>query len=389
MPFYQRHGLMPKKRYTYLRKPDGKQYYEHIITAEGFKGAASLLYRLHSPARMLKVEKAGAGPDVADASDGLVLNMLCRVGDVDGAGDFLRSRRPIYASNDVVFSIAKPDRRMEGFYRNAGADELVVVVQGSGVLQSVYGDLAYEALDVLFIPRGDTVRWAPDAGPQVMAVVESVTPLAIPPEFLKANGQFHEHAPYHERDLRGPAFREPVDEEGEFPVLIKTGQKLMRLIADRHPFDVVGWDGWLYPFALNLRDYEPKSGRIGLLPDQYALFSNANALIACITPRRMADHPDACAMQAFHQSMDYDEILYRFSGSTGVTEPAGGTITLHPRTFGHGPKPGFENLPPRTHQDAWGLMVDTRAILHPTAAAMAASDEGYVRQSVENQLVKG
>jgi homogentisate 1,2-dioxygenase len=387
MPQYLRHGLTPQKRYTYLRRPDGRQYYEHIITADGFQGAASLLYRLHSPARMTGVQPVAATGGRAKPVEGLVLNMLCKVGDLPPAGgDFVSARQPIYVSDDIVFSIAKPDRQMQGFYRNAAADELVVVIQGSGVFQSVYGDIAYDELDVLFVPRGDTVRWLPDAGPQVLAVIESRSPLNVPADFLKANGQFHEHSPYHERDLRTPSFREPIDEEGDFPVLIKSGDDFAQLQMDRHPFDVVGWDGYLYPFALNLRDYEPRGGRISLLPDQYALFSNASTLITCITPRRLPDHPEACNLQPFHQNIDFDEILYRFSGSTGLTEPAGGTVTLHPRGFGHGPKPGFENLAPRTYQEAWGLMLDTKAVLRPTAAALAGSDSNYVRRSIENQL---
>jgi homogentisate 1,2-dioxygenase len=185
-----------------------------------------------------------------------------------------------------------------------------------------------------------------------------------------------------------PKFREPIDVQGEHPIVMKVGAELACSYLDHHPFDVVGWDGCFYPFALNLRDYEPLTGRIFLLPDQYQVFGTEQTMFTAITPRRTPDIDDPSPAQAFHQNVDYDEVLFRFSGSS-ATEPGAGTFTLHPRGIMHGPKPGFENAPRLPRVEAWALMMDTRMTLHPTVQAMAALDEGYAKTWVENQLPPG
>lgn len=390
MPQYQSQGKLPQKRYTKLYRPGeeatkGSFYFEYIVTAEGFAAEASIQYRLRAPARVLRTEVLPA-PDVKlreDMADSY--NLMFEVDRVQSDGDFVQSRREMLCSDNTAFSVAKPNQPMSGFYRNSMADEVVLIVQGSGTLESSFGNIPYGELDVVYVPRGDTVRWKSDAKPHLMIIFESSNPITVPQEFLKPNGQFREHAPYHERDIRMPVLQPAIDEMGEFPVEVKLGGKRIRTVLDHHPFDVVGWDGYYYPWALNLKDYEPLSGRISLLPDRYALFTTSRTLITLISPRRMPDHPDAMPMQPHHQNLEYDEILYRFSGSTGATEPQPGSFTLHPRGIDHGPKPGFEKLPTRTYQDAWGFMIDTRDRLIPTAAGMAASDESYGRMYVTDQ----
>ena len=390
MPQYQTQGLLPKKRYTKLLRPDkvgteGSFYFEYIITAEGFGSEASLQYRLRAPARITRTEilpepDLKLRQDMADA-----YNLMFEVERVKSEGDFVQSRREMLCSDNVVFSVAKPNKPMSGFYRNSMADEVVLIVQGSGTLESSFGNIPYGELDVLYVPRGDVVRWKSDARPHLMVIFESIMPIAVPQEFLKPNGQFREHAPYHERDIRMPVLQPAIDEMGEFPIDVKLDKKRIRTWSDHHPFDVVGWDGYYYPWALNLKDYEPLSGRISLLPDRYALFATSRTLITLISPRRMPDHPDAMPMQPHHQNLEFDEILYRFSGSTGATEPQPGSFTLHPRGLDHGPKPGFEKLPTRTYQDAWGFMIDTRDRLVPTEAAMQASDDSYGKMYITDQ----
>lgn len=380
MPYYQARGKFPQKRFTTsLRKPSGAIYYEHFFTAEGFNGASSLQYALRAPSRVTRIEPA-APATLAAWDVPMSQNLLFHVGRFPKGGDFLDARVPSIFGDDFVFSVAKPDAPMSGFYRNGFADEVVLCVQGAGVLQSTFGNLRYGELDVLVVPRGDTVRWMPDPGvPQSFVVMETTSPVQIPPGFLKPNGQLRDNASYHERDIRAPELPDPVDEEGEFPIRLKMGERVETHVLDHHPFDIVGWDGCFYPFALNLRDYEPLSGRISLMPDQYQLFVTGTALVTCITPRRLADHPETAKMQPYHQNIDYDEILYRFSGRTGDSEPEPGTFTLHPRVSVHGPKPGFEDLPTRTFQDAYGFMIDTRTLLRPTTQAKAASEADYTR----------
>ncbi len=384
MPFYQSNGLLPQKRYTNLRKADGGIHYEHLMSAGGFEEEASLLYHLRSPSRVTSVERM-APFEIKRCADPVIRNLLFRIDRVRSEGDYLTSRKPMLTSDALTYYIAKPSQTMESFYRNTLADELIVVVQGSGTLQSAFGDIKYKELDLILVPRGDTVRLVLDSGPQLMVIVESGSPITIPTAFLKPNGQFHEHAPYHERDLRPPRFRDPIDKDGEFSIIVKTGAQLVRNVLDHHPFDVVGWDGCFYPFALSLRDYEPATSRIFLLPDQYKVLTSERTMMTCIVPRRLPDHPDPSPAQAFHQNMDFDEVLYRFSGSTGLTEPQSGTFTLHPRGLDHGPKPGFETTPKRDFQDAWGFMLDTREMLSPTVEAMSACDDSYAETWVKDQ----
>lgn len=382
MPQYQSQGIVPQKRFRRVRQPNGKIYYEHIMSGEGFEGDSSILYRLSQPARVLSTEIERNNPlELANHAG----NLLFEVERVSPGGDFLCARQPMLFSEEIVFSIAKPDSAMSDFYRNSWCDELVTVVEGSGILRSQFGDIRYDALDMVLVPRGDTVQWLPDPGPQILAVVESRSPLAIPPKFLKSNGQFRDEAPYHERDIRLPKLADPVDEVGEYAIRIKTAEQMTSIIVDRHPFDVAGWDGFYYPYAISMRDYEPLTGSIHLLPDQYMAFLSKQTMIAVITPRRLPEHPDTTPMQPFHQNVDIDEILYRFSGSTGVTELGGGTFTLHPKGYDHGPKPGFEEMPRREAQDAFALMLDTQAHLRPTLAGEDAMDKNYQKMYLEGK----
>ncbi len=389
MPHYLKFGQVPKKRFTSFRKPDGKIYYEHLINSEGFSAESSLLYRINAPSRFTRTETMEPLP-LSSGGNPIARNLLFKAEKLGKGGDFVDSRVPaLFSGEELIFNVAKPTKSMERFFCNVTADELVLVTKGSGKLQSIFGDIPFEPLDLIRVPRGDLVRWQLDAGPHEMIVVESRSAIRPPKGFLRPNGQFDDHASYHERDLKTPVFREPVDIQGEHPVVMKVGAQLTCAYLDHHPFDVVGWDGCFYPFALNMRDYEPLTGRIFLLPDQYQVFGTDQAMFVAITPRRGPDIDDPSPAQAFHQNLEYDEVLFRFSGSSGPTEPSAGTFTLHPRGIMHGPKPGFENTPIHTHAEAWALMMDTRLTLHPTVEAIASLDEGYAKTWVTNQLTPG
>lgn len=386
MPHYLARGSLPKKRFTIHRPDGGRMAYEHLISTEQLAPESSLLYRLHAPSRVLRVEPLpplrleGPGRPVGASA-------LFRPAAIDSGGDYLEARRPVLFGDDrLVFYIARPDRAMERFYCNAGADELVLVVQGAGVLETLFGEIRYRERDLIHVPRHVTVRWRPDPGPQELGVIESVSPIRPPPGFIKRNGQFSDAASYHERDLRTPVFQPPVDEVGEFPVVMKTGLEQACCTYDHHPFDVVGWDGCHYPFALNLADYEPLSGRIFLLVDRFQVFTTDEMALVAVTPRRLPDIPNAAPANPFHSNVLCDEMMFRFSGDTGAVETGAGTITLTPRGVIHGPKPGFEEAPPRTRIDWWGLLMETRLTLAPSFEAAAAQDPGYARTLVENQL---
>jgi homogentisate 1,2-dioxygenase len=373
LPHYQRHGDLPPKHFVSLRSPGGKRYHEEILTSLGFSTETSLLYRLRAPTAMVAMEELPGADFKAEESIGLN-NLLFQMSQLKREGDYVRSRIPLFFNEDITFSVGTPDRRMPGFYRNGWVDELVLVLEGTGELRSSFGAIRYRPLDFLHIPRSVTVRWAHDDGPHRLIVVESANPIVIPSRYLNPAGQLRENAPFHERDLRAPSFEAPVDEVGEFPIVIKTGERLFQMTLDHHPFDAVGWDGCFYPFALNMADLEPISGRTDRLPDQYQVFDTEGAYFVAITPKRSPDHPDAAPAQPHHMNIDYDEIMLRIAASNRPGDPGAGTVTLHPRGLSHGPRHGFIDKPRLEIEPLWALMVDTRKRLRPTTESMVAID---------------
>ncbi|MDB5451518.1 MAG: hypothetical protein JWO33_96 [Caulobacteraceae bacterium] len=379
MPHYQSRGSIPKKRFTNHPKPDGGICYEHLFSTEQMLPESSIAYRLYAPSRVARVEPMA--PVVLETPARPIGQLLLFRPDlIESQGDFLEARAPVmFSGEEFVISIARPTAPMTRFYCNIYADELVLVVKGSGVLESVLGDIRYTERDLVHVPRGMVVRWVSDPVPHEMAVWESRAPIRPPKGFMKPNGQFSDAASYHERDLKTPVWRAPIDELGEFPVVVKTGNELATTWWDHHPFDVVGWDGCYYPFALNMADYEPLTGRIFLLVDRFQVFATEETGFVAVTPRRLPDIPNASPANPFHSNIVCDEMMYRFGGAGISGETATGTMSLTPRGLGHGPKPGFETVTGRTHQTMWALLMETRLTLTPSVQAMASADQAYAR----------
>jgi homogentisate 1,2-dioxygenase len=377
MAYYQRRGRVPAKRFTTLVNDNGGIFYEELMTSSGFEGPLSLLYRLRQPTRVLRTEPT-TGTTLEPCEDGAVRNHLLTVERVTSTGDELAARVPLYFNDDLVYSLSHPSESTERFVRNASADELLVVVNGTGVIESMFGDLDYGPLDVVYVPRGTTWRMRPAVGPQRVVVLETSSPCGPPPRYRNVAGQFLPRSLYSERDLRLPELRDPRDETGEFTIAVKTASTVTNYVMANHPFDVVGWDGALYPYALNLADLEPLSGRVHLMPDMHQIFAASGVLISGITPSRMPDHPNAYRAQSDH-SADCDEIYYRFGSDDGSVIPGVGTITMHTRATAHGPKPGFEQRPLPERGHLFGLILDVTRPLSLTAAAMAADDPDYVQ----------
>lgn len=374
MLFYHRQGSVPRKRYTVLRGgPDGI-YHEELLSTEGFTGASSTLYRLHPPTRIIRVEEL-AVPE-QKTYEGPADNMLFRPDRIAASGDIYSARVPLFANADVTYSVCRPDAATDGFYRNGSSDEVMFVVAGSGRVRTAFGDLDYRERDLVVIPRGITFRWLPDAGPQELVVLETDAPVGPPPRYRSTCGQLLDSAPYHERDIRTPRLPDPVDEAGEFGVLIKAGGRAGRYLFDRHPFDAIGWDGYLYPYAFSVDDYEPISGRVHPLPDQYQIFGSRGVAICIMMPHPNSTDPDANPAQAHHMNLDYDELMYRFA-RTGVQGPLARSVTFHPRSLAHGPKPGYESMPVEPVLDMWAFMVDTVLPLDVTLSALDVRDESY------------
>lgn len=380
MPFYHQAGRIPRKRHTQFRQPDGSLYHEELFGTEGFSGISSLLYHICPPTRVQEIQ---ARPPVILETWELDVHRhhLFHTAEAASGGDAFTGRQPLFYNQDVVFSIARPTDRMEYFFRNARCDELYFVHEGTGQLQTQFGRITYGPGDYLIVPRGSTYQLEPDDVPQRLVIVEASGFIQPPKRFRNGFGQFLEHAPYCERDLRPPVDLETHDESGDFEVRVKVGRTVTSYCYHTHPFDLVGWDGFLFPYAFNLADYEPITGRIHQPPPVHQVFEAPGFVVCNFVPRKVDYHPDAIPAPYNHSNIDSDEVLYHVGGTmlgrTGV-EPA--SITLHPGGIPHGPKPGgVERSLGRDRTEETAVMIDTFHPLHLTTVAQAYDDPDYPR----------
>jgi homogentisate 1,2-dioxygenase len=379
MAYYAARGLLPHKRHTQFRKQDGSLYHEELLGSEGFSGISTLVYRLNPPTR---VQSMHAQPPMEREvwDDPLHRHHMFRTLAAEPVGDAISGRRTLLFNQDVAFSVARPALPMRYFFRNAHANELYFVHEGSGTLATAFGSIAYRPGDYLVIPHNTTYQVQPDGdGEQRFIVIEAAGPIEPPRRYRNEYGQFLEWSPYSERDLRPPAELETHDERGEFEVRVKTGRKVTSYCYHEHPFDVVGWDGCLYPYALNVDDFEPITGRIHQPPPVHQVFQIPGAVVCNFVPRKIDYHPLSIPAPYNHSNIDSDEVLYfvngRFLGRKAV-EPA--SISLHPSGIPHGPKPGaYEASIGLQETDEIAVMLDTFRPLAMTVAAREFDDPAY------------
>jgi homogentisate 1,2-dioxygenase len=378
MPYYRRVGEIPNKRHTQHRQASGALYHEELMGAEGFDGLSSILYHIAPPTGVQTI-KAQPPVELQEYVGDVLRHHRFQTSDLSVSGDFLTARVPAFFNDDVVVSICTPDRATEAFYRNGECDELVYVHEGAGELLTPFGAIAYRQYDWIVIPRGTTVEWRPSGGQERLLIMESMTDIHPPSRYLSGRGQFLESSPYCERDLRGPEHRDPIDETGSFEVRVKSRRLVTGYWLDRHPFDVVGWDGCFYPYALNALDFEPIVQRIHTMPNVHQIFSTGGAAICNFVPRKADYHPLSIVAAPNHSSVDCDEILYLVSGQlSGRVGDGPGTTTLHPRGIPHGPKPGtYEKSIGIEEHKAIALMIDTFRPLKIAEPAMACDDPTY------------
>ena len=389
MPFYVRAGAVPPKRHIQFRRPDGGLYAEELFSTRGFESIYSLLYHLRPPTATLEVKPWARRPERFLRNDPL-RNRHFLTGRSQQPGDAVEGRVPILGNDDLKLSIVDADRAMAYFYRNTGGDELLFIHRGSGMLETTFGELAYRAHDYVVIPCGTTYRLRP-AEPTRILVYESRGHVAIPRKFRNEYGQLEEHAPYYERDMRTPALRDPIDARGEFEVRVTSGGRNATYVVQNHPFDLIGWDGYCYPYAFNADEYAPITGKLHQPPPAHATFEAPGAAFCVFVPRLLDYHPLAIPVPYNHSSGDCDEVLYYVSGNfmsrRGVEE---GSITLHAAGAPHGPQPGaVEGSLGKTSTDELAVMVDTFAPLGIADAALALEDEGYYRSWIEPAAVPG
>ncbi len=384
MPYYRVTGNVPGKRHVRFRRPDGGLYSEELMGEEGFVSDSSLLYHVHPPTAIVKSEGLdGAGAAQAEPNHPLRPRHV-RTQDLPAGGDLVLGRQLLFANDDVRISFAAAGVT-SALYRNSAGDEAIYLRSGTARLESVYGTIDAGPGDYVIVPRGTIHRWVL-AGPEVAAlVVEASGHIRPPRRYLSAYGQFLEHAPYCERDLRGP--EGPLLAEGEdVPVIVRTRGGLTRLTYARHPFDVVGWDGCLYPYAFNIADFEPVVKRTHAPPPVHQTFEGPNFVICSFCPRPLDFDPEAVPIPYNHHNVDSDEMMFYVGGDYSARKGSGvaaGSITLHPSGFTHGPQPGAVEAAVaglaagRTATDETAVMIDTFRPLGLGPTARAAEDPEY------------
>ena len=384
MPSYVRAGSVPHKRHIQFRRPDGGLYAEELFSTKGFESVYSLLYHLRPPTATLDVRPWNR-PERRFVANQPLRNRHLKTQSLRLAGDDpVESRTPLLGNDDVVISIAQAGGPMEYFYRNAGGDELLFIHRGSGVIETQFGELAYRDHDYLVIPTGTIYRVAPSK-PTRMLVYECAGAVTIPRKYRNDFGQLEEHAPYYERDFRVPVLKAPIADRGEYEVRVANGGRNAIYIVQNHPCDVVGWDGHCYPYAFNLEEFAPITGKLHQPPPAHATFEAPGAAFCAFVPRLFDYHPLAIPVPYNHSSVDCDEVLYYVSGDfmsrRGVDE---GSITLHAAGAPHGPQPGaVESSLGKTSTDEIAVMIDTFKPLQLAEAALECEDPQYFRSWIE------
>ncbi|GAB3999371.1 homogentisate 1,2-dioxygenase [Spirosoma daeguense] len=385
MPFYHSLGQIPPKRHTQFVKPVGSAdafYYEQLFGTIGFDGMSSLLYHVHRPTMVRDVlESVDVAPKLAKAKTMLSRKLIGF--DVAPANDFLESRVPLLVNNDLIVGVAAPRQSLTTyFYKNADADELLFVHRGSGKLRTLLGNIPFQQGDYLIIPRGMIYQIDFDNREQTrLLYVESHSPIYTPKRYRNHFGQLLEHAPFCERDFIRPTELETHDETGDFLIKIKKQGSLHSLVYASHPFDVVGWDGYNYPYGFSIYNFEPITGRVHQPPPVHQTFQTDTFVVCSFVPRLYDYHPQAIPAPYNHSNIDSDEVIYYVDGDfmsrNGI---APGHITLHPGGIPHGPAPGaMERSIGKKETEEYAVMVDTFRPLMITEQALKIDDGKYYK----------
>jgi homogentisate 1,2-dioxygenase len=376
MPFYQRLGQVPRKRHTQFRD-DGTLLTEEVFGLEGFSGNESILYHHVSPCRIKElgdfepIEREEWVPD-AHAHRHFVTY------GIEPEGDEITGRRVLMWNQDVEIALCRPAATMDYFFRNGEGDEVIFVHEGTGTLETIFGDLSYKDGDYVVVPRGTTYRFRPD-GEQRYLVFETPGLITIPRRYRNDHGQLMEHAPYYHRDIHAPAELRTHREQGEFVVKVRVRDGYQTYVLDYHPFDVVGWDGYVYPWTFSIHDFEPITGRIHMPPPSHQTFQGPNFVICSFCPRKLDFDPNAIPIPYHHSNLQSEEMIYYVSGNFGSRRGIDvGSITLHPSGLPHGPQPGLaEKSIGMTETTELAVMCDTFRPLRLSKLAGELDDGRY------------
>ena len=378
-------GKIPPKRHTQFRKSNGELYSEQLFSTEGFSDLSSLLYHCNPPTQIKQVgEPYSVAPKTIH--DKQLKHRSLQGFKITPEDDYLESRKAVLVNNDCKIILAAPRKStLEYFFKNADADEVIFVHEGSGVLKTMYGNLAFAYGDYLVIPRGTIYQMHFDTEDNRLLIVESTSPITTPKRYRNDFGQLAEHAPYCERDIRKPDILETHDEKGDFLMYIKKQDNIYTYSYLNHPFDVVGWDGYLYPYAFSIHDFEPITGRVHQPPPVHQTFAARGFVICSFCPRLYDYHPLAIPAPYNHSNIDSDEVLYYVAGDfMSRKHVERGMITLHPGGIPHGPHPGTaEKSIGKKGTEELAVMVDTFKPLLMTEHAVGIEDEDYYKSWLE------
>ncbi len=385
MPFYTKLGKIPHKRHTTFRKPNGSHYYEELFGTIGFDGMSSLLYHTHRPTQITNI---GEAKDVSPkaAIEKHITSRMLKGFDIKPVADYLESRKTVLFNNDVHISLAAPTESLRDyFYKNADADEMLFIHKGSGTLRTFLGNIPFGYGDYLVIPRGMIYQIDFDTKDNRLLILDSFTPLYTPKRYRNWFGQLLEHSPFCERDLRTPSELECYDEKGRFILKVKKEGMLHELEYATHPFDVVGWDGYNFPYAFNIKDFEPITGRVHQPPPVHQTFETSTFVVCSFVPRLYDYHPEAIPAPYNHSNIDSDEMLYYVDGDfMSRNHVEKGYISLHPAGIPHGPHPGaMERSIGQKVTEELAVMVDTFKPLKVTQEALDIDDGDYWKSWVE------
>lgn len=380
MPFYHKLGKIPPKRHTVFKSEQDAFYYEQLFGTEGFSGMASLLYHTQRPTQVKSVGEPIDLTPVAAENRNIKSRMLDGF-KITPKHDFLESRTIVLFNNDVNIALAAPQKSLRNyFYKNADADEVLFIHKGSGKLRTHLGNIPFEYGDYLVIPRGIIYQIDFDSEDNRLLIVESFSPVVTPKRYRNQFGQLLEHSPFCERDMHAPQELETYNENGNFLLKVKKQNVLHELVYASHPFDVVGWDGYNFPYKFSIHDFEPITGRIHLPPPIHQTFEGHNFVICSFCPRLYDYHPKSIPAPYNHSNIDSDEMLYYVDGDfMSRNHVDKGYISLHPAGIPHGPHPGaMERSIGKKETLELAVMVDTFKPLSLTKAAVQIEDESYV-----------
>jgi homogentisate 1,2-dioxygenase len=370
-------GRVPAKRHTQFRE-NGSLLVEEVMGYEGFSGNESILYHLTSPCDVAEVGEFTPIEHEEWVPDAHV-HRLTDTAPLGFGGDPVFGRRVLMWNADVEMGVAKPTEELDAFYRNGEGDEVLFVHEGSGVVETVFGTLPFGAHDYVVIPRGTTYRVRLGDGPHTWLTFSTPGEIETPNRYRNRYGQLLEHAPFSQRDFHPPESLEPHRERGDFELIVRVRGGHQRFGLDHHPLDVVGWDGYVYPYTFNIHDFEPKSGRLHQPPPAHQTFQGPNFVICSFCPRMLDWDPLSVPLPYHHSNLQSEEVIYYVDGQFGSRRGVDvGAITLHPSGLPHGPQPGLvESALGATRTEELAVMCDTFRPLRLTRLAQELDDPSY------------